>query len=74
MKKNRMILIAGGRSVADFICFRLPTIDRIAVRSEARKKEIPVVVIVPDAAKSGVRCRCCTCFTDTAAIRKRGST
>lgn len=31
------------------------TIDRIAVRSEAMKKEIPVVVIVPDAAKSGVR-------------------
>ena len=54
MKKNRMILLLAAvlwltSSVS------AATIDRIAVRSEAMKKEIPVVVIVPDAAKSGVR-------------------
>ena len=54
MKKNRMILL-----LAVVLCLTssvsASTVDRIAVRSEAMKKEIPVVVIVPDAAKSGVR-------------------
>ena len=54
MKKNRMILLL---AVVLWLTSSVSaaTIDRIAVRSEAMKKEIPVVVIVPDAAKSGVR-------------------
>ena len=54
MKKNRIIL---SLAVVLWLTSSVSaaTIDRIAVRSEAMKKEIPVVVIVPDAAKSGVR-------------------
>ena len=54
MKKNRIILLL---AVVLWLTSSVSaaTIDRIAVRSEAMKKEIPVVVIVPDAAKSGVR-------------------
>ena len=54
MKKNRMILLL---AVVLWLTSSVSaaTVDRIAVRSEAMKKEIPVVVIVPDAAKSGVR-------------------
>ena len=54
MKKNRIIL---SLAVVLWLTSSVSaaTIDRIAVRSEAMKKEISVVVIVPDAAKSGVR-------------------
>ena len=54
MKKNRMILLL---AVVLWLTSSVSaaTVERIAVRSEAMKKEIPVVVIVPDAAKSGVR-------------------
>ena len=56
MKKNRIIL---SLAVVLWLTSSVSaaTIDRIAVRSEAMKKEIiPVVVIVPDAARgSGVR-------------------
>ena len=54
MKKNRIILLlAAVLWLASSVS--AATVERIAVRSEAMKKDIPVVVIVPDAAKSGVK-------------------
>ena len=51
MKKNRIILLlAAVLWLASSVS--AATVERIAVRSEAMKKDIPVVVIVPDAAKS----------------------